>query len=78
MPSAQRSRKEVKELFEFAMQCRKQCMHDCMTVMQSARILCVFSEKLILEKGVPAYITSVGWMGYSDEKIVKVSSGVMF
>lgn len=22
------------------------------------------------EKGIPAYITSVGWMGYSDDKIV--------
>lgn len=29
-------------------------------------------EKLLLEKGYPAYCTSVGWIGYSDEKIKKL------
>lgn len=26
-------------------------------------------EKILLERGYPAYITSAGWLGYSDEKI---------
>jgi L-fuconate dehydratase len=26
----------------------------------------------IAKQGVPAYITSVGWMGYDDEKIKRV------
>ena len=26
-------------------------------------------EKEILEVGVPAYTTAVGWLGYSDQKI---------
>jgi L-fuconate dehydratase len=29
------------------------------------------SEQEILQTGIPAYVTSVGWMGYSDEKIKK-------
>ena len=32
----------------------------------------LFSEKEMHEKGFPAYITSCGWIGFSDEKIVKV------
>uniref|UniRef100_A0A914V7Z6 Mitochondrial enolase superfamily member 1 n=1 Tax=Plectus sambesii TaxID=2011161 RepID=A0A914V7Z6_9BILA len=28
-------------------------------------------EQEILKTGIPAYVTSVGWMGYSDEKIKK-------
>ena len=29
-------------------------------------------EKELLEKGFPAYTTSAGWLGYSDEKIVRL------
>ena len=29
-------------------------------------------EKEILEVGVPAYTTAVGWLGYSDQKIREV------
>jgi len=29
-------------------------------------------EKEMLEKGFPAYTTSAGWLGYSDEKIVRL------
>ena len=36
------------------------------------RVVITLSEKEMYEKGFPAYITSVGWMGYSDEKIVQV------
>ena len=31
-------------------------------------------EKELLRSGLPAYTTAAGWLGYSEEKIVKLRS----
>jgi len=32
------------------------------------------NEKILIDKGVPAYTTSPGWLGYSDEKMLDLTS----
>jgi len=33
----------------------------------------MIAEAEVIRCGFPAYVTSAGWLGYSDEKIKKVS-----
>ena len=40
----------------------------------SPNVSWLFVEEELLAKGFPAYTTSCGWLGYSDEKIKKVLS----
>lgn len=35
------------------------------------------NESLLLERGLPAYTTSPGWLGYSDEKMLRLTSEAM-
>jgi len=45
---------------------------EALTMLRANRSTKLEREKLVLEKGVPAYITSAGWLGYSDEKVMKL------
>ena len=52
---------------------KKNCMFSLLFhLIILRRVVITLSEKEMYKKGFPAYITSVGWMGYSDEKIVQV------
>ena len=45
--------------------------------MEKDVFLSSFSEKEMLQDGYPAYTTSCAWLGYSDDKIVRVSMIVL-
>jgi len=46
--------------------------HEALEILHANRSSKLEREKQILKDGVPAYITSVGWLGYSDEKVVQL------
>ena len=37
--------------------------------MKHERLIHILQEQYVLEHGYPAYITSVGWLGYDQDKI---------
>jgi L-fuconate dehydratase len=45
---------------------------EALVILQKNRPTIAERETFIRQHGIPAYITSVGWMGYSDEKIKKL------
>eukprot|EP00092_Neocalanus_flemingeri_P040604 GFUD01044213.1.p1 GENE.GFUD01044213.1~~GFUD01044213.1.p1 ORF type:complete len:475 (-),score=115.31 GFUD01044213.1:97-1521(-) len=58
-------------------------IEDCVTKAEALEILKrnenkkVEREAILLAEGLPAYTTAAGWLGYSEEKIVKLSNQFM-
>ena len=48
-----------------------------MDLLAQSQTLKASREKELLSAGLPAYTTAAGWLGYSEEKIVKLSQQFM-
>ncbi len=46
---------------------------EALAILLRANDAKVSNEQILLEKGVPAYTTSPGWLGYSDEKMLELT-----
>ena len=46
---------------------------EALSILKSAESSKVENEKILLESGVPAYTTSPGWLGYTDEKMLALT-----
>jgi len=46
---------------------------EALKILMDARGNKTANEKILVEKGVPAYTTSPGWLGYSDEKMLDLT-----
>ncbi|MCQ9130508.1 enolase C-terminal domain-like protein [Streptomyces hilarionis] len=46
---------------------------DALALLQGARTGLAERERVLLERGYPAYTTSPGWLGYSDEKLTRLA-----
>ena len=46
---------------------------EALKILMDARENKTANEKILVEKGVPAYTTSPGWLGYSDEKMLDLT-----
>ncbi|WP_069771641.1 enolase C-terminal domain-like protein [Streptomyces sp. LUP30] len=46
---------------------------DALALLQDARAGLAERERVLLERGYPAYTTSPGWLGYSDEKLTRLA-----
>lgn len=47
--------------------------NDALTILGKMEAQKSVNEKILLERGVPAYTTSPGWLGYSDEKMLELT-----
>jgi L-fuconate dehydratase len=43
---------------------------EALAILQKAEVNKIENEKVLLEKGLPAYTTTPGWLGYTDETMV--------
>jgi L-fuconate dehydratase len=43
--------------------------HEALDILRSNALDRAERERLVLSRGIPAYTTSIGWLGYTDEKI---------
>ena len=46
---------------------------EALAILQKAKANRQENEKELLANGLPAYTTSAGWLGYSDEKMVRLA-----
>ncbi len=46
---------------------------DALALLRDARAGLAERERVLLERGYPAYTTSPGWLGYSDEKLTRLA-----
>lgn len=46
---------------------------DALALLRDARTGLAERERMLLERGYPAYTTSPGWLGYSDEKLTRLA-----
>ncbi|MFF1546466.1 L-fuconate dehydratase [Streptomyces sp. NPDC058291] len=46
---------------------------EALALLRNARTGLAERERLLLERGYPAYTTSPGWLGYSDEKLTRLA-----
>jgi L-fuconate dehydratase len=46
---------------------------EALAILQKAKSSRADNEKILLEKGLPAYTTTPGWLGYSDETMVRLA-----
>jgi len=47
--------------------------NDALTILGKMEAQKSVNEKILLERGLPAYTTSPGWLGYSDEKMLELT-----
>lgn len=47
--------------------------NDALTILGKMEAQRSVNEKILLERGLPAYTTSPGWLGYSDEKMLELT-----
>jgi len=47
--------------------------HEALEILKSAEASKEKNQSILLERGVPAYTTSPGWLGYSDEKMLALT-----
>jgi len=47
---------------------------EALSILKSAESSKAANEKILLDSGVPAYTTSPGWLGYTDEKMLALTS----
>jgi L-fuconate dehydratase len=43
--------------------------HEALEILRGKALGRAGRERLVVSRGIPAYTTSIGWLGYSDEKI---------
>jgi len=46
---------------------------EALSILQRAQVSRAANEKFLLEKGLPAYTTTPGWLGYSDETMIRLA-----
>lgn len=46
---------------------------EALSILQKAQSSRISNEKVLLEKGLPAYTTTPGWLGYSDETMIRLA-----
>ena len=47
---------------------------EALDLLRQSERLKASRERKVLSSGLPAYTTAAGWLGYSEEKIVKLRS----
>ena len=46
---------------------------EALEILKNAESQKTYNKKILLEKGLPAYTTTPGWLGYSDETMVRLA-----
>jgi L-fuconate dehydratase len=67
------SAREVADLVDFRYLGDTLCYDEALEILQRAVAGKDERERLLLTEGYPAYTTSAGWLGYSDEKVLALA-----
>jgi len=67
------SPEELVELIDFRHISDALTPAEALSILQRAQVSRAANEKFLLEKGLPAYTTTPGWLGYSDETMIRLA-----
>ncbi|MGA0985867.1 MAG: enolase C-terminal domain-like protein [Candidatus Nanopelagicales bacterium] len=67
------SPEQIVELIDFRHISDALTRQEALEILKKAESKKLENEKILLEKGLPAYTTTPGWLGYSDETMVRLA-----
>ncbi|MGA1450258.1 MAG: enolase C-terminal domain-like protein, partial [Candidatus Nanopelagicales bacterium] len=67
------SPEQIVELIDFRHISDALTPQEALEILKKAESKKLENEKILLEKGLPAYTTTPGWLGYSDETMVRLA-----
>jgi len=67
------SPEKIVSVIDFRYICDALSPNDALKILGEAEVQKNANERMLLQKGLPAYTTSPGWLGYSDEKMLDLT-----